>query len=281
MISWKGTLSAWRPGARAMACLLFAAGAAAAYDLTPDRGAMSYNLGQDNGYVLFYVWNVGSNDWGPVNNCSTIWANGQWRDEAGKRIGSVASKTVVYQTDFNPLTNGWFTPNPQRSSGGDCHGSLISRGWDDEYGNPMPSTAVLSHAIKPTLHEKLDPAGLNGSDENLDNNEVWITTQWDAATSMFKPLENMYLPFGTTTLTSGDSLFYGVYSTNSANGNIYVDYISRTTNLTHGNEKVGYAGRRMIVNLSGGQSNTYTIQNGSKVRADLLGQNKYGSFTPP
>ena len=273
--------SPWRWPGRAACLLLLAMAGAEAYDLTPDRGAMSYNLASDNGYVLFNVWNVGKTDWGPVNNCGTIWANGQWRNETGQRIGAVSPKTVVYQTDFNPITNGWFSPNPQRSSGGDCHGSLISRGWDDEYGNPMPNTAIISHAIKPTLHMRVDPAGLNGADENLDNNEVWITTQWNVAANLFKPLENLALGAGTTTLLSSDSLFYGVYSTNSANGNITISNVNRTTTLVHGNEKVGYQGRRMTVTLTGGASNTYTIQNGSKVRAEFLGQNKYGAFTPP
>ena len=37
----------------------------------------------------------------------------------------------------------------------------------------------------------------------------------------------------------------------------------------------------MIVNITSGQTNTYTIQNGSKVRAEILGQSKYGGYNPP
>ena len=283
------TLSSWRARMRGAACLLLAAAAGAgAYDLTPDLGPMAYTFKTDNQYVSFKVWNVGKNDYGPVNNCGSIWASGQWRDGIGKRIGPVENKVNIYQTSMNPLTNGWFTPNPQGLSNGDCHFSTISRGWDDEYGNTTPNkspvdhtTILIDHWISPTLHERVDPGGILTGDENIDNNEAWVTTSWNNSTERFEPMENLYLPFEPTNLTSGDSLFYGVYSTNPANGNIYVDYITRTTNLVHGNEKVGYMARRVIVNLTGGVTNTYTIKNGSKVRAELLGQNKYGSFDPP
>jgi hypothetical protein len=273
-LGWLGKVGAF---------LLMAMTAAKAYDLTPDRGSMAYDLETNNSYVVFYVWNIGTTDWGPVDDCYTNWANGQWRDEFGKRIGSVQPKTVTYQKDDYSLTNGWFTPNPPRDNSG-CQGSLISRGWDDEYGNEMPNNPparTISHSIKPTLHERLDPAVLNAADENLDNNEVWITTQWNDKVGLFQPLENLDLPAGTTTLNAMDSLFYGVYSTNSANGNININNVSRSTSLVHGNEKVGYQGRRMTVTLTGGKANSYTIQNGSKVRAEFLGQNKYGGNYPP
>ena len=103
--------------------------------------------------------------------------------------------------------------------------SVISRGWDDEYGNSMPNTDIISHSIKPTLHARVDPNFVQSADENFDNNEIWVTTTWNSMDMRFEPMENVYLPYGTTTLTSGDSLFYGAYSTDAANGNIYVDYI--------------------------------------------------------
>jgi hypothetical protein len=276
------TLSSWRARMRGAACLLLAAAAGAgAYDLTPDLGAMASILKTNNSYIQFSVWNVGANDWGPTNDCGTIWSAGQWRDEAGKRIGSVANKTTIYQTSMNSLTNGWFTPNPQVTSPSNCGTSVISRGWDDEYGNSMPNPDIISHSIKPTLHARVDPNFVQWNDENFDNNEIWVTTTWNSTDGLFEPMENVYLPYGTTTLTPGDSLFYGAYSTDAANGNIYVDYIPRTTTLIDGNEKIGYSGRRMIVNITSGQTNTYTIQNGSKVRGQFLGQSKYGGYNPP
>jgi hypothetical protein len=257
-----------------IATLLLFTGVARAYDLTPDRGALSASLSSSNSYVSFYVWNVGSNDWGPVNNCNTTWANAQWRGEDGKLMGSVVPKTVIYQTDFHSLTNGWFTPNPSRPNAG-CSGSHISRGWDDEYGNNIQITSGFSHSVKPTLFVRVDPNNFNTADESQDNNQVWVTTQWNAAASLFQPMENLDLTAGTTSLTASDTLLYGAYSTNSANGNITINNQTRTTSLIHGNEKVGYQGRRMTVTLTGGAANTYNIQSGSVVRAEFLGQNTY------
>ncbi|MDB5050047.1 MAG: hypothetical protein JWO30_3118 [Fibrobacteres bacterium] len=265
-----GKTSAWLLG-------IFLAGTAVgalAFDLTPDRGPVAASLSSGNSSVSFNVWNVGKDDWGPVNNCGTTWADAQWRDEAGKRIGSVVPKTVVYQTDFNPITNGWFTPNPSRPYMG-CAGSHISRGWDDEYYNTLPSSASISHTAKPTVVVKVDPANLNSADENLNNNRVWVTTQWNVPLSLFIPMETVELAAGTTTLVSSDSLYYGAYSTNSTYGKIYITAKARTNNLTSANELIGYQGRQMVVTVTGATANVYTIQNGAKVQADFLGQNHY------
>lgn len=263
------------PASAAWALLILVTGAMA-YDLTPDRGIVAQTLNSNNPYVNFHAWNVGTTDWGPVNNCGTVWGDAQWRGEDGKRILSVVSKMVALQYDFNPLTNGWFTPNPKRTNSSGCMGSEISRGWDDEYSNQIPLiNGTVSTSSKPTLLLRLDPARVNSADENLDNNQVWVTTQWNASVNGFTPMENLSLSAGSTVLSASDSLLYGVYSTNNANGNITINNQTRSTTLIHGNEKVGYQGRRMTVTLTGGASNTYTIQNGSMVRAEFLGQNTY------
>jgi hypothetical protein len=262
------------PASAAWVLLVLVTGALA-YDLTPDRGIISQTLNSNTPYVNFHVWNVGINDWGPTNNCGTVWGDAQWRGEDGHRIGSVVSKMVALQYDFNPLTNGWFTPNPKRTNSSGCMGSEISRGWDDEYTNQIPSASGIGTSTKPTLLLRLDPARVNSADENLDNNQVWITTQWNASVNGFTPVENLTLSAGSVTLSASDSLLFGAYSTNSANGNITITNQTRSTTLVHGNEKVGYQGRRMTVTLTGGAQNTYTIQNGSMVRAEFLGQNTY------
>ncbi len=247
-----------------------------AYDLTPDRGEMAYGLSQ-NGSYSFKVFNVGKDDWGPVNNCGTNWSKAQWRGETGKRIGNVVAKAVIEQYDMQTITNGWFTPNPGRSLSFTCATSNITRGWEDTYNGIFPDPKSISHSVKPTLHVKVDPdnVGVNAADENKTNNEMWITTQWDAGIARFVPLENIDITAGTTSLVATDSLYYGVYSQNFANGNITINNKTRTYSLTHGNEKLGFQGRRMIVTLTGGITNKYIIKNASKVTAEFLGQNFY------
>jgi hypothetical protein len=253
--------------------ILLAAGIGA-YDLTPDRGALAVWLDSNSTspYYDFNVYNVGSDNWGPVDNCNTTWSNGQWRGEDGKRIGTVVGKIVDFQSDFFAITNGWFTPNTPNYEWDGCGGSHISRGWDDAYTNPGPSEPTTT-TIKPTFHVKLDPNNVNFADENKTNDEIWITTQWNG--QWFVPVENIDLLAGSTTLTSHDSLFYGAYSTNSNSGNITITNKNRSNYQTHGDEKLGFQGRRMKVTLTGGAKNSYTIQNGSKVTAEFLGQNTY------
>lgn len=256
-------------------CLPLLAAQAWGYDLTPDRGqiAISLSAGSSRSFI-FHVFNVGRDNWGPVNNCGTNWADAQWRGEDGKQIGSTLSKPVIYQTDFYQITNGWFTPNAAVGYLG-CSGSHISRGWDDEYTNPGPEETWPSPSVKPTFHVRLDPAVLNSGDENLNNNEVWITTQWSSTSNFFVPLENIDIPQGSTTLGAADSIFYGAYSTNNANGTITITNKNRSNTLVDGNEKLGYQGRRMKVVCTGGAKNSYTIKNRSKVTAEFLGQNVY------
>ena len=209
-----------------------------------------------------------------MNNCGTNWASAQWRSEAGKRLNAVSTKTVIYQTDFNSITNGWFTPNPSRPYA-DCIGSHISRGWDDEYGNGMPSSAGISTSAKPSLHVKVDPQRLNSADENLNNNEVWVTTQWSTGANAFVYMETVDIGAGTTTLVASDSLYFGAFSTNTALGKVYITNKLKTTNITTGNQKVGYQGRQMVVSVAGATANIYNIAAGSKVQADFLGQSHY------
>jgi hypothetical protein len=266
-----GKVRAWLLGA------LLAGGSAGAlaFDLTPDRGPIAASLLNGTSFVQFNVFNVGLNNWGPVDNCNKTWDDAQWRNEAGKRIGSVVPKGVTYQHDDQAITNGWFTPNPKGPALG-CAGSNISRGWDDEYQSDIPSTATISHSIKPTLFLRLDPAKLNAADENPNNNLVWLTTQWNAGVPGFTAVETINLPAVATTLSSNDSLGYGAYSTNAALGRIYITNQARTNTLTSTKSWLGYQGRQMIVNVTGTSTkNAYTIKNGSKVQADFLGQNWY------
>jgi hypothetical protein len=261
------------------------AGAPWAFDLTGDRGVIAQEvtgaLNINNPYT-YKVYNVGSNAWVVTTSCDMTWANTQWRGEDGKRLLSVKSKASIHQHDDLEINNGWFVPDPGATGG--CN--RLDRGWGDSYGNPFPDlTYSLSHSIKPTLHVRLDPYGHNVGDENLVNNESWITLQWDPNANnhagQFVPLENLDFPPsgpGSVTLTPHDSLFYGVYSTNQSYGNITITNKTRTNTLVDGDEKMGFQARRMTVVLTGGTKNTYTIKNGSKVTMEFLGQNKYSEF---
>jgi hypothetical protein len=258
--------------ARLAGLLLLAVSGALAFDLTPDRG----ELGQFWPSYSFKVFNVGSDNWGPINNCGFPWATAQWRGNDGKRIGSTQTKNSSVQYDMTSITNGWFTPNPQVGSL-TCSQSHISRGWQDTYGGIYPPSQPPSSAVWPTYHVRVDPSFIYSGDENPTNNEIWMTMSWNG--SNWAPIADLSIPASTKTLVPGDSLFLGVYSTTNSSGTISVTGTSSSQAWSHtlqdGNEKIGYQGRRMNVSLSGGALSTYLIKNGSRVTAEFLGQNVY------
>jgi hypothetical protein len=257
------------------AMALLPLGMAMAFDLTPDRGELGQGW-KNTGSYLFRVFNIGKDNWGPINNCDLEWAKAQWRGYNGKRIGSTTTKTSSTQYDMTSITNGWFIPNPKEGNNG-CAGSHITRGWQDTYGGVYPSSEPTSATVWPSYHVRVDPKNLFNPDENRTNNEIWMTMTWTG--TRWTPLENMWITQTSKTLVPGDSVFLGVYSTTNTSGVIYMNGTSSaykwTQTLADGNEKYGYQARAMKVTLSGGSKNTYVIKNGSKVTAEFLGQNLY------
>ena len=257
----------------------------AAYDLTPDRGYLVQPLQTGVGYnstgsMDFVVWNVQpNNNFGPVNNKGFAWAASQWRDQLGKRLGTVNTKSTLCQYDFNLMNNGWFTPPPR--GGHSCNGtaSHITSGWQDTYSiTVFPVNA--QNLVFPSIHVRVDPIEANAGDLNKTNNEAWISMRFDGNTQRYYPMENLDIPPAVITLASADSIFYGAYSTTNSNGNITLTSAAaastRSYTLDQGNQKVGFQARRIKFQNSGGGQAKFVIKAGSKVTMETLGQNVYG-----
>jgi hypothetical protein len=93
-------------------------------------------------------------------------------------------------------------------------------------------------------------------------------------------MANVDIPARTYTLGAEDSVFYGAYSANSADGNVNITATSAAGShnytLTEGKQRIGFQGRRVKLKLTGGGKNKYVIKAGSKVTAEMLGHTVYG-----